>query len=198
MRYKKVIWREWLDAAVFATVAATLIRTFVFEAYAIPSGSMEKTLLVGDYLFVNKISYGPRIPNTLLSVPFVHNYLPGSPLKSYSNLIQLGSIRWFSSPIEKGDAVVFNVPIGDTVINREGFQTLRPYYEIKREAARGNLSAQYILSHPDEYPVAVHPFDKADNYIKRCTAVAGDSLEIRRGYVYVNGIAQPLPTQSLM
>ena len=82
-RYKKQGWREWVDAAIFAIVAATLIRTFVFEAYTIPSGSMEKTLLINDFLFVSKFSYGPRIPNTPLSIPFVHNYIPGSSRTSY-------------------------------------------------------------------------------------------------------------------
>ncbi|HUQ97677.1 MAG TPA: S26 family signal peptidase [Chitinophagaceae bacterium] len=196
--YKKQAWREWTDAAVFAVVAATLIRTFVFEAYAIPSGSMEKTLLVGDYLFVNKISYGPRIPNTPLSIPFVHNYIPGTSLKSYTDLVQLGTIRWFASPVKRGDVAVFNVPIGDTVINKENFQTVRPYYDIKSAAARGDADANYILTHRDEYPLAVHPFDKADNYIKRCMAVAGDVLQIRRGVVYINGVAQPLPPQAQM
>jgi len=193
--HKKAIWREWIDAAVFATVAATLIRTFVFEAYAIPSGSMEKTLLEGDYLFVNKISYGPRIPNTPLAIPFIHNYIPGTPLKSYSEAAQLGYIRWFASPVKRGDVVVFNVPI-DTVINKEDFQSKQPYYEIKNAAKRGDASAQYILSHPEEYPVVAHPFDKADNYIKRCIAVAGEKLEIRGGTIYINGQRQPLPPHS--
>ncbi len=77
-----------MDAAIFAVVAATLIRTFIFEAYTIPSGSMEKTLLVKDFLFVSKLSYGPRIPNTPLSIPFVHNYIPGTKWKSYSTAIR--------------------------------------------------------------------------------------------------------------
>src|SRR5688572_14357917 len=72
-KHKKKAWREWVDAAIFAVVAATLIRTFIFEAYTIPSGSMEKSLLVRDFLFVSKLSYGPRIPNTPLSVPFVRS-----------------------------------------------------------------------------------------------------------------------------
>jgi signal peptidase I len=83
-KHKKASWREWVDAAIFAIVAATLIRTFVFEAYTIPTGSMEKTLLIRDFLFVSKLSYGPRIPNTPLSVPFVHNYLPVTNTKSYT------------------------------------------------------------------------------------------------------------------
>src|SRR3982751_1477738 len=86
-KHKKAGWREWVDAAVFAIIAATLIRTFVFEAYTIPSGSMEKSLLINDFLFVSKLSYGPRIPNTPLSIPFVHNYMPISDSKSYSELI---------------------------------------------------------------------------------------------------------------
>ena len=96
-KHKKPVWREWVDAAIFAIVAATLIRTFIFEAYTIPSGSMEKTLLVKDFLFVSKLSYGPRIPNTPLSVPFVHNYLPLRNGKSYSTAIQLPYNRWFGS-----------------------------------------------------------------------------------------------------
>lgn len=196
--HAKKAWREWADAAVFAIVAAVLIRTFVFEAYAIPSGSMEKTLLVNDYLFVSKTSYGPRIPNTPLSIPFVHNYIPGTSLKSYSKLAQLGYIRWFSSPIKRGDPVVFNVPIGDTVINRENFQTLRTYYEIKREAERGDISSQAILSNAQDYPVLVHPYDKADNYIKRCVGIAGDVLEIRGGNIYINNKPLQLPPQSQM
>ena len=197
-RYKKPAWREWADAAVFATIAATLIRSFVFEAYAIPTGSMEKTLLVNDYLFVSKISYGPRVPNTPLAIPFVHNYIPGTSLKSYSELIQLGYIRWFASPVKRGDAVVFNMPAGDTVINKEDFQTARLYYDIKRAAEKGDASSQYILSEPGEYPIAVHPFDKTDNYVKRCTGVAGDNLEIRNGQVYINGNLQAFPPQSQM
>jgi signal peptidase I len=92
-KHKKTAAREWFDAAIFAIVAATLIRTFIFEAYTIPSASMEKTLLVNDFLFVSKLSYGPRLPNTPLSIPFIHNYIPGSSWKSYSQLIKIPYIR---------------------------------------------------------------------------------------------------------
>src|SRR5436305_13994939 len=88
-RHRKTATREWVDAAIFAIVAATIIRTFIFEAYTIPTGSMEKTLLVNDFLFVSKLSYGPRIPNTPLSIPFIHNYIPGTSLKSYTNIVEL-------------------------------------------------------------------------------------------------------------
>ena len=180
-KHKKAGWREWADAAIFAVVAATLIRTFVFEAYTIPSSSMEKTLLVRDFLFVSKLSYGPRIPNTPLSVPFVHNYLPGSSLKSYSELIKIPYIRWFASPIKRNDVVVFNFPEGDTVVNKEGYQSAIPYYSLVRQLGR-----ERVLSDPEFKPLAVHPADKSDNYIKRCVAVAGDSLKIINGILYVN------------
>lgn len=194
--YKKPGWREWLDAAVFAIVAATLIRIFVFEAYTIPSGSMEKTLLINDFLFVSKFSYGPRLPNTPLSIPFIHNYIPGTSMRSYSKAIQLPYIRWFASPVKRGDVVVFNFPAGDTVINHPDFQSLHPYYDVKRAAAAGDAGAQSVLANPDEYPVIVHPIDKTDNYIKRCTGVAGDLLEIKAGQVFINGQASETPPQS--
>jgi signal peptidase I len=188
-KHKKKVWREWVDAAIFAIVAATLIRTFVFEAYVIPSASMEKTLLVRDFLFVSKLSYGPRIPNTPLSVPFVHNYLPGSSRKSYSQLIELPYIRWFASPVKRNDCVVFNFPEGDTVFNMPGYQSAKPYYDHIRnlDGTFNDQARQYYLSHPAEWPIAVHPADKTDNYIKRCVGIAGDSLEVIDGLLYVNG-----------
>ncbi len=196
--YKKPGWREWVDAAVFAIVAATLIRTFVFEAYTIPSGSMEKTLLVNDFLFVSKFSYGPRIPNTPLSIPFVHNYIPGSSRKSYTEIVSLPYIRWFPSPVKRGDVVVFNFPAGDTVINHPEFQSAIPYYDLKRHAQMGDPTSQYILSHPDEYPIAVHPVDKSDNYIKRCVGIPGDQLEVKNNVVFVNGKQEDIPPSSLI
>ncbi|MGZ5191849.1 MAG: signal peptidase I [Flavisolibacter sp.] len=198
--YKKPGWREWVDAAVFAIVAATLIRTFIFEAYVIPSGSMRKTLLTNDYLFVSKFSYGPRIPNTPLSIPFVHNYIPGTNKKSYSELIKLPYIRWFSSPVERGDVVVFNFPAGDTVINLPDFQSFKPYYDEIRKIGEGNsdLGRQIILSAPDEFPLAVHPPDKSDNYIKRCVGVAGDTLSIVNGVVHINSQRAPVPETVVM
>ena len=96
--YKKSSTREWIDAAVFAIVAATIIRTFVFEAYTIPTGSMEKTLLVNDFLFVSKTSYGPRLPNTPLSFPFVHHTLPVVNTKSYLEWIKLPYNRIICQP----------------------------------------------------------------------------------------------------
>lgn len=200
-RYHKPGWREWVDAAIFAVVAATLIRTFIFEAYTIPSGSMEKTLLVNDFLFVSKFSYGPRIPNTPLSIPFVHNYIPGTSKKSYSTLVQLPYIRWFASPVERGDVVVFNFPAGDTVINRPDFQSAVPYYDVIRSRDFGNNPAEgrkFIMDNQEMFPLAVHPADKSDNYIKRCVGIAGDSIEVRNNAVWVNGKMEPNPPHSLI
>lgn len=195
-KHKKKPWREWVDAAVFAIIAATLIRTFIFEAYTIPSGSMEKTLLIRDFLFVSKLSYGPRIPNTPLSIPFVHNYTPVTNSRSYSELIKLPYIRWFSSPVKRNDIVVFNFPAGDSVIHKEGFESFNPYIDIKRRAAAGSPEDQAILDDPDTYPVVVHPADKTDNYIKRCVGIAGDTLTIKDGLVHINRLAPFLPPYS--
>ncbi|RYY11815.1 MAG: signal peptidase I, partial [Chitinophagaceae bacterium] len=194
--YQKPGWREWVDAAIFAVVAATLIRTFIFEAYTIPSGSMEKTLLVKDFLFVSKLSYGPRIPNTPLSVPFVHNYMPVTNGKSYTEVVQLPYIRWFGSAPKRGDVVVFNFPAGDTVIHAENFESFNPYIDIKRRAARGSREDQMVLADRDNYPVVSHPVDKTDNYIKRCVGVAGETIEVKDDVVYTNGVRQDPPPYS--
>jgi signal peptidase I len=198
--HKKAGWREWVDAAVFAIVAATLIRTFIFEAYTIPSGSMEKTLLINDFLFVSKFSYGPRIPNTPLSIPFVHNYIPGTKMKSYSELIQLPYIRWFASPVKRGDVVVFNFPAGDTVVNLDNYQSAHPYYTLIREEGKGDeeLGRRLVLGHPEIYPLAIHPPDKTDNYIKRCVGVAGDWIRVQNNTVYANDKLEANPPQSLI
>src|SRR5437762_3691767 len=177
-KHKKTASREWFDAAIFAIVAATLIRTFVFEAYTIPSASMEKTLLVNDFLFVSKLSYGPRLPNTPLAIPFVHHTIPGTNARSYSEAIKIPYRRWFASPVKRYDVVVFNFPGGDTVINKEGFQSEIPYYQVLREIANGdvNRGREMVLSNPDQFPIVVRPVDKRENYIKRCMAIAGDTL----------------------
>ncbi|HWI91108.1 MAG TPA: signal peptidase I [Flavisolibacter sp.] len=202
-KYKKQGWREWVDAAIFAIVAATLIRTFIFEAYTIPSGSMEKTLLINDFLFVSKFAYGPRIPNTPLSIPFIHNYIPGTKARSYTTAVELPYIRWFASPVKRGDVVVFNFPAGDTVINDPDFQSKTPYYDVKRVVAtdpsnRNYPQYKYVLEHPDEYPIVVHPADKSDNYIKRCVGIAGDTIQVINNQVKANGQMEPDPPKSRM
>jgi len=197
-KHKKGTAREWVDAGVFAIVAATLIRTFVFEAYTIPTGSMEKTLLINDFLFVSKFSYGPRIPNTPLSIPFVHNTMPITNGNSYVEWIKVPYTRWFPSPVKRGDVVVFNFPAGDTVINLPDYQSLRPYYDVARGLGGGNMDSgrRIILDHPDDYPLVIRPVDKQENYIKRCVAVSGDTLQIKDQVLYINGQMQVFPPES--
>lgn len=194
-RYQKSSVREWIDAAVFAIVAATIIRTFVFEAYTIPTESMEKTLLVNDFLFVNKMSYGPRIPQTPLSFPFVHNTMPFSQTTpSYTKLIQLPYKRLPGfQTVKRNEVVVFNFPAGDTIINLPEYGSKNPYYDVLRTQFNGNREALFA-----EFPILVHPMDKTDNYIKRCIAVGGDTLMVKDGLVYINSRPSPIPEGSQM
>jgi signal peptidase I len=183
--YKKSVAREWIDAAAFAVVAATLIRTFVFEAYTIPTPSEEKTLLVNDFLFVSKSAYGPRIPNTPLAVPFVHHTIPGLNVKSYLDWIKIPYTRWFPSPIKRNDAVVFNFPQNDTLINDEAnFGSLITYYEACRQLGREKVWQDYGNI------IVTRPVDKRENFIKRCVAVAGDTIQIVNGDLLINGKPQ--------
>ena len=130
--YKKTKIREWADAIAFAVIAATMIRAIYIEAFTIPTSSMEKSLQVGDFLFVSKVSYGSRIPNTPIFFPFAHHTLPGTDnVKSYSELIQLPYKRLFKlQDVKRNEAVVFNFPAGDTVAVEQQAQT---YYALLRE-----------------------------------------------------------------
>jgi signal peptidase I len=179
---KKSVLREWLDAALFAIIAATLIRTFIFEAYTIPSGSMEGTMLINDYLFVSKLAYGPRIPMTPLAVPLVHNTLPLVGGKSYSDAVHWGYHRLPGfGHVERNDVVVFNGPDGDTAIDGNGDYD---YYQLCRMYGKDAIESRF--------KIVTHPTDKKENLIKRCIAVAGDVLEIKNTQVYVNGKATEL------
>ena len=189
--YKKSASREWIDAAAFAIVAATLIRTFVFEAYTIPTPSMEKSLLVNDFLFVSKSAYGPRIPNTPIAMPFVHHTMPFVKAKAYSEIIHIPYTRWFASPIGRNDAVVFNFPANDTLIDdEENFGSKTTYYEAVRFYGREAVWQKF------EDIIITRPVDKRENFIKRCVAVAGDTLKIENGVVKIDGVAQTLYPQS--
>ena len=100
--------------------------------------------------------------------------------------------------MKRGDVVVFNFPAGDTVINLPDYQSLRPYYDVCRELVRGNMYSgrQIVLGNPDQYPIILRPVDKEENYIKRCVAIAGDTLQIKSQVLYINGKAQPFPPES--
>lgn len=179
---KKSVAREWADAAIFAIVAATIIRTFFFEAYTIPTGSMEGTMLINDYLFVSKLAYGPRIPMTPLAIPLVHNTMPITGGKSYTDAVQwkYRRIPGFGS-VKRNDVVVFNFPAGDTVVVKYPDQD---YYTICRASGRENVLANLEIT--------TRPVDKKENYIKRCVAVPGDVLEVKDARIYINGNAAPL------
>jgi len=181
--YHKPVSREWIDAGVFAIVAATLIRTFIFEAYVIPTGSMEKTLLVNDFLFVNKMTYGARIPQTPISFPFVHNTMPFSQTTpSYIKALQLPYKRLPAfTEVKRNDVVVFNFPAGDTIINDLDHGSKITYYEELRFRFKGDREALMA-----QYPILIHPMDKTDNYIKRCTGIGGDVIQVKNGSLFVN------------
>jgi len=192
--YHKPASREWIDAGVFAVVAATIIRTFVFEAYVIPTGSMEKTLLINDFLFVNKMSYGARLPQTPISFPFVHNVMPFTKtVPSYIRKVQLPYKRLPAfTEVKRNDVVVFNFPAGDTIINLPEYGSANPYYDVLRFTYRGDREA-FAQS---GLPILVHPRDKTDNYIKRCVAVSGDVLQVKNGSLLVNNQPAFVPSAS--
>jgi signal peptidase I len=153
---QKSAMREWWDSVLFAVVAATLIRGLFLEAYTIPTGSMEKSLLINDFLFVSKVHYGARTPKTILQVPLTHQKIWFTEIPSFSDAIQIPNFRLpgFTS-VKNGDVVVFNYP---------GCP--------ERPDPYGGF---------DKYPV-----DLRTNYIKRCIGIGGDVVDIRNSEVYVN------------
>jgi signal peptidase I len=195
---------EWIDALIFAVIAVTLINIFLFQNYKIPTGSMENTLLIGDHLYVSKVAYGPRIPNTPLSFPFTQHTMPVTRGRSYLEWIKLPykRLKGFGK-VKRDDAVVFNFPAGDTVVLAH--QNLS-YYSIIRDSANMRKSWDLYLRRPVKtdreyyndarqavwrnFDIVIRPVDKRDNYIKRCVAIPGDTLEIVNRKVIVNGIPQ--------
>jgi len=173
---------EWTSSILFAVVAATIVHTYSLQPYVIPSSSLEKSLLVGDFLIVSKMHYGPRVPMTTVGLPMVHDTIPFLNTKSYlfndkideqstslKSRLQLPYLRipgW--EKIERNEIVVFNQP-ADTLLDMNDFRPDRNYYK---------------------------PIDKKTNLVKRCVAIAGDTLEIRDGYVYINGIQNELPDRA--
>lgn len=211
---KKSTGEEWAEAIVFAVIAATIIRTFFIEAFQIPSSSMEKSLMVGDYLFVSKVSYGARSPMTPLTVPFTHSLMPfTSDVPSY---IQSVTLPYFRLPglghVERGDVVVFNFPAGDTVATKMPNQT---YYQICRDegvksyysdtlkykgkspAYMDGVGHSVVWKSKQKFGKVVYkPIDKRDHYVKRCVGLPGDKLEVRNDTLIVNGEVQPFPTNA--
>lgn len=206
---------SWVDALVFALVAVYFINLFVFQNYVIPSSSLEKSLLTGDYLFVSKVSYGPRIPQTPLTMPLTQHTLPVINTKSYLEFPHwdyrrvkgLGAVRL-------NDIVVFNYPAGDTICTELPYQT--EYYNMvygfgQQIYAQNNggeinlntlnrqqqhdyfqqvyaLGRQYIASNPVEFgDIDSRPTDRRENYVKRCVGLPGQTLQIKNRIVYLDG-----------
>jgi len=178
---------SWLDAIVYALVLVYFLFLFVGQNYQIPSSSLEKTLLTGDFLWVNKVTYGPRVPQTPLHFPLAQNILPVLGCKSYIEHPQLDYHRLKGlRNVERMDIVVFNFPAGDTValkMPNPDYYTLCQMYG--RETVHNN-KAQFG-------DVIYRPVDRRDNYVKRCLGLPGETLQIRDGIVYINGKAIPQP-----
>ena len=172
---KHSAWNEWLDAIIFAVIFVTFVNIFFFQAFKIPSSSMERTLYTGDHLFVSKLAYGPRVPQTPLTIPFTHNQIFGK--ESYSTLIQndYRRLKGFRD-VRRGDCVVFGFPNGDTVLRKA---PVEDYHALVRILGRDKVASL------GEY--FVRPVDKKDHYVKRCVALPGDTLEIKDGMVWING-----------
>ncbi len=159
---------EWVSSIAFAVIAATLVHTYFMQPYTIPTSSLEKSLLIGDFLFVSKFHYGARVPMTTVAAPMVHDTLPLINVKSYLNFPQLPYLRLPAvQKIKQNDIVVFSWPV----------DTVEQFFKKTNRKIR-------------------KPIDKKSNYVKRCVGIAGDSLEIRDGYVYINGKKNVLPDRA--
>ena len=176
---KRNAWLDWLDAIIFAVVFVTFINIFFFQAFKIPSSSMESSLLTGEHIFVSKLAFGPRIPQTPLTIPFTHNVIFGK--ESYSTLIQndYRRLKGFRN-VRRGDYVVFGFPDGDSVLVKAPSED---YYTVCRLYGKDYAVRNYG-------PVIARPSDKKDHYVKRCVAVAGDTLTIVDGRVHINSEPQ--------
>jgi signal peptidase I len=170
---------DWLDAVVFAVIVVTFINIFFFQAFKIPSSSMESSLYTGDRLFVSKLTYGPRIPQTPLTIPFTHNVIFGR--ESYSTLIQndYRRLKGFRE-VRRGDYVVFGFPNGDTVLRKDPVADYHMLVRLLGQPAVDKLGEK-----------VVRPMDKKDHYVKRCVAIPGDTLVVKDGLVWINGEQQP-------
>ena len=211
----------WVDAIVFALVAVYFVNVYFFQNYVIPSSSLEKSLLIGDYLLVSKMSYGPRVPQTPLHMPLCQHTLPFNLGKSYIKWPQWEYKRVSPKPIQLNDIVVFNYPAGDTIVtnpviqNQYGYYTLCYLlgYDIYRQQPEWpvpildslttieqrryfqmvyDMGKSYIKSNPNEFgEIDVRPVDRRENYVKRCVGLPGQTLEIKDKVIYLDGKANP-------
>ncbi len=215
---------SWVDALVFALVAVYFVNLYFFQNYTIPSSSLEKSLLVGDYLFVSKMSYGPRAPQTPLSMPLTQHTLPVLGCKSYIEWPQWDykRVKGFGD-VQLNDIVVFNYPSGDTVVANPAYQAADFYSlcygfgEQIYEQLRGSLPSmegltplqqralynqyymlgrEYIANNSREYgEVMARPVDRRENYVKRCVGLPGQTLQIKDHVIYLDGKPNREPKQ---
>ena len=201
---------SWVDSIVFALVAVYFVHIFFFQNYVIPTSSLEKTLLVGDYLFVSKVNYGPRKPNTPLSMPLTQHTMPVVGGKSYIDAVQWGYERVPGiDNVKRGEIVVFNYPAGDVATTNpaiidvhtmcyaygmelnpqlQGVESLpaAEAYPLYKKIYNDGL--EYMKSYPREFGEFVHrPVDRRENYVKRCIGLPGEVLEIKDKVVYIDG-----------
>jgi len=209
---------SWVDALVFALVAVYFINLFFFQNYVIPSSSLEKSLLTGDYLFVSKVSYGPRIPETPLTMPLTQHTMPIYNCKSYIEWPHWDYRRVKGlGKIQLNDIVVFNFPAGDTICSAQQYQAYDYYqlcYQIGYQTypQRPNPDSltqaqlplyfntiyqagkQIIEANPQEYGlIDTRPTDRRENYVKRCVGLPGQTLQIKDRTIYINGKANKEP-----
>ncbi len=213
---------SWVDALVFALVAVYFINLFFFQNYVIPSSSLEKSLLTGDYLFVSKVSYGPRIPETPLTMPLTQHTMPIINTKSYIEWPHWDYRRVKGlGKVQLNDIVVFNYPAGDTILTEEKYQandyyamvysfgqqiyqsqmpnpitpdSLSPQQQLDYFNMLYNIGRNYIVNNPNEYGSIDHrPTDRRENYVKRCVGLPGQTLQIKNRIVYLDGKANKEP-----
>ena len=166
--HPKTAMGEWVSSIVFAVVAATLVHTYFIQPYVIPTGSLEKTLRIGDFLFVSKFHYGARTPMTTVAAPMVHDTIPGLGIRSYLNKPQLPYFRLPGfKKVKRNEIVVFSWPA----------DTVRIFFKKEKGVKK--------------------PIDKKSNYVKRCVGVPGDSLAVINGYVHINGQQTVLPDRAM-
>jgi signal peptidase I len=212
---------SWVDAIVFALVAVYFINLFFFQNYVIPSSSLEKSLLTGDYLFVSKVSYGPRIPETPLTMPLTQHTLPVFGTKSYISWPHWDyrRVKGFGN-VELNDIVVFNFPAGDTICSDPRYQAYDYYqlcygYGYQLYPNRPNpdsltaeqrlrlfdevatLGRKYIEGNFQEFgEIDSRPTDRRENYVKRCVGLPGQTLQIKNRIIYLDGKENKTPDQA--
>lgn len=212
---------SWVDAIVFALVAVYFVNIYFFQNYTIPSSSLEKSLLVGDYLFVSKMSYGPRVPQTPLSMPLTQHTMPVIGGKSYLDWPSWEYKRVKGGKVKLNDIVVFNYPSGDTVTLNPAYQAadyytmcygygeqiyaqltstlpsmsaLTPLQQRALYEQYYSLGRSYLASNPQEFgEIGARPVDRRENYVKRCVGLPGQTLQIKDHIIYLDGVANPEP-----